>query len=188
MSSNKNTFALLGSTNHTDKDREKDDFYETPSQAIECLLKNEKFVGEIWDCACGKNAIINVAKEFGYETYSSDLIDRGVGADIFDFLESNINKDNIITNPPFKLALPFVKKALESTNGKIAMMLRVQFLEGKERYDFFKDNPPSKVYVFANRVNPIIDGKPYGSSAMCLCWFVWDKSYKGDTVIKWLKY
>jgi len=68
------------------------------------------------------------------------------------------------------------------------MLLRIQFLEGKERYEFFKENPPSKVYVFANRVNPVIDGKPYGSSAMCLCWFVWDKNYNGDTVVKWLKY
>ena len=59
------------------------------------------------------------------------------------------------------------------------MLLRVQFLEGKERYEFFKEFNPSKVYVFGNRV----DDKPY-NSAMCLCWFVWD----GDTIVKWLMY
>lgn len=186
---NSNVFSLLGATNHADKQREKNDFYETPKEAVEELLKYEKFDGEIWECACGKNAIVNVLKEKQYEEiYYSDIIDRGVGADIIDFLQSDRKTKNIITNPPFKLATKFLRKAIELTENKIVLLLRIQFLEGKERYEIFKQHPPSKVYVFVNRVNPLIDGKPYSQSAMCLAWFVWDKSYNGDTIIKWLKY
>ena len=182
----KNVFSTLGATAHTDKQREKDDFYETPAEAVVELLKHEQFTGEIWECACGKKAISKVLEPM-HNVYSSDLIDRGVGADILDFLQSDRKTNNIITNPPFKFALPFVKKALELADNKVAMLLRIQFLEGKERYEFFKQHNPSRVYVFGNRVNTIIDGKPY-NSAMCLCWFVWDKNYNGDTIIKWLSY
>ena len=185
--SNKKVFSTLGASAHTQKEREKDDFYETPIEAVQALLSVESFTGEIWECACGKNRISNVLKDNKHEVFSSDLIDRGVNANIMNFLESNRKTNNIITNPPFKYALQFVKKALELADGKVAMLLRIQFLEGKERYEFFKEFNPSKVYVFGNRVNTIIDDKPY-NSAMCLCWFVWDKSYKGDTIIKWLMY
>ena len=117
--------------------REKDDFYETPYQAVRCLLDNEKFEGEIWECACGKNAIVNeISKDYN-NIYYSDLVDRGVNANIEDFLTSNRKTNNIVTNPPFSLALPFVKKALELSDNKVAMLLRIQFLEGKERYNFF---------------------------------------------------
>jgi hypothetical protein len=77
---------------------------------------------------------------------------------------------------------------MELINKKMILLLRIQFLEGKARYEIFKKYPPARIYVFANRVNPIIDGKPYGSSAMCLCWFVWDKEHIGEPIIRWLKY
>ena len=98
-------------------------------EAVHALLS----VGEIWECACGKNRIANVLKDNNYKVFSSDLIDRGVNAHIMDFLQSDRKTNNIITNPPFKYALQFVKKALELADGKVAMLLRVQFLEGKER-------------------------------------------------------
>lgn len=178
-------FSTLGTGN---REREKDDFYETPHQAVRCLMEVEQFDGEIWECACGKNAIVNELKKDYNNIYFSDLIDRGVSADVIDFLKSDRKTNNIITNPPFKLALPFVKKALELVDNKVAMLLRIQFLEGKERCQFFKDNPPNKVYVFSNRVNNIVDGTPY-NSAMCLAWFIWDKKEVcRDTIVKWLKY
>ena len=51
---------------------------------------------------------------------------------------------DIITNPPYSVGLEFVQKALESVRpgGKVAMFLKVQFLEGQKRGAFFKDTPP----------------------------------------------
>jgi len=186
--SEKKVFSVIGATNHTNKERQKDDFYETPHQAVRELMNVEGFSGEIWECACGKNSIVNELKKDYDNVYYSDLIDRGVNANIENFLESNRKTNNIITNPPFNLALEFVNKALELADGKVCMLLRIQFLEGKTRYDFFKEHNPNRVYVFGNRVNTIIDGKPF-NSAMCLCWFVWDKNSENrDTIIKWLRY
>ena len=65
--------------------------------------------------------------------------------------------------------------------------MRIQFLEGKKRKLLFDKSPPSRVYVFSYRL-PYLRGdeEQPETSAMCLCWFVWDKSYKGDTIIKWI--
>ena len=48
-------------------DRQKDDFYPTPPDAIYPLLEREKFEGEIWECACGDGAISNILKEYNYK-------------------------------------------------------------------------------------------------------------------------
>ena len=72
------------------------------------------------------------------------------------------------------------------------MFLRLAFLEGQERYNFFKENPPKKIYVLSNRFacakNGIFykDGKLIGS-AISYAWFIWEKGFKGDPIIKWLK-
>jgi len=52
--------------------------------------------------------------EYGYQVKSTDLMDRGFcesGIDFLKLLEFQ-KYDCIFTNPPFKLALEFVKKAL----------------------------------------------------------------------------
>ena len=86
--SNKKVFSTLGATAHTQKEREKDDFYETPIEAVNALLSVESFTGEIWECPCGKNRIANVLKD-NYKVFSSDLVDRGVNAHIINFLQSD---------------------------------------------------------------------------------------------------
>lgn len=43
--SNKKVFSTLGASAHTQKEREKDDFYETPIEAVQALLSVESFMG-----------------------------------------------------------------------------------------------------------------------------------------------
>lgn len=94
---------------------------------------------------------------------------------------------DIITNPPYKYANEFIIKSLELTNRKVALFLRLQTLEGVKRYEqIFKNHPPKTIYVFIKRIccfKP--GGSPY-SSAVAYAWFVWDKNYKGETVVKWI--
>ena len=62
----------------------------------------------------GEKHLSNEFEKNGYNVRSSDLIDR-CGNEIYDFLSDN-NKEwhgDIITNPPFKYATEFVKKALD---------------------------------------------------------------------------
>ena len=79
------------------------DFYPTPRNAVEELLKVEKFDGDIWEPACGDGAISKVLEEYGHTVYSTDLIDRGYGhtGAEYDFLTYKHPSNNIITNPPF---------------------------------------------------------------------------------------
>ena len=119
-------------------------------------------------------------------------IDRGYGNGQVDFLGIENQKWNgdIITNPPFRYAQEFIEKALTiiDTGRKVAMFLRIQFLEGKERGRFFKKNPPKFIYVSSSRINCAKNGdfvKYPANSAICYCWFVWEKGYTGDTTTKW---
>lgn len=97
---------------------------------------------------------------------------------------------DIITNPPYKLGTQFVKKALDiSADGvKVAMFLKIQFLESQERWELFKEYPIKTVYVSTKRLNCAKDGDfdKFESSAVCYAWFVWKKGYKGDTIVKWI--
>lgn len=187
-------YSTLAASNHSQSDRENHDYYATPPKAVEELLSREQFSKYIWECASGGGHIAEVLKQKGYDVKCSDIIDRGYeDTEIADFLttERNVNDTarDIITNPPYKLSVEFVNHALEiSDNGtKVAMFLKIQFLETKKRYELFKKYPPKKIYVFVNRVNCGKNGV-FGkeSSAVCYCWFVWEKGYKGNPTVDWI--
>ena len=195
MSTN-NVYTLLGASNHSTEERQPVDYYATDPKALEIFLDKIKqdviiLPKEIYEPACGGGHLSEVLKKHGYTVYSSDLYNHGYGNTGIDFFKSDIKTECILTNPPYKQALPFVKKALESVidNGYVIMFLRIQFLEGKERYAFFKDNPPKYVYVNSSRqiCSKNAEFYKHNSSAVCFCWFVWQKGFKGETIIRWIK-
>ena len=169
-------------------DREPNDYYPTPAFVVEELLKRETFEGGIWECAAGEGAISDVLKQHGYEVYSSDLIDRGYG-ELLDFLESNYIVPNIVTNPPFKLALEFVEHAKNHATKKIALFLPLTFLESQRRYEMFQDTafPLKCIYQFSKRVSLYKGGiKLKNSGMVAFAWFVWDIDWEGEPIIKWI--
>ena len=169
--------------------REINDFYPTPGHVIEELLKREEFIGNIWECACGDGAISKVLKDRGYDVYSTDLIDRNYG-DTLDFLKSDYVSDNIVTNPPYKLALEFLLHAKKLSKNKIAMFLQTVWLESACRYEMFQDKefPLKTVYQFSKRVSLYKSGiKLKNSGTVAYAWYVWDKNYVGKPMIEWIK-
>jgi len=170
------------------ENREKDDFYPTPPHATQALLAVEKFEGGIWEPACGDGAISKVLEAAGYPVVSTDLVDRSYGFSRRDFLmEWKPEAPNIITNPPFKLGIQFVRKALELTTGKVAILARLAFLEGAERRELYDNSPIARVWVFSSRVTMFRSGQDTGGSSMiAFAWFVWDHSYAGKPTIGWL--
>lgn len=165
------------------------DFYRTPVEATKSLLSVETFPGIIWEPACGDGAISKVLLEEGYDVVSSDLFHYGYGVPGVDFLQSSETVTHIITNPPFKHAQDFVQMALNSTTGKVAMLLKLQFLEGKKRKTFFESSPLKTVYVFSNRLKLTRNGKDdeyKNGGMMAFAWFVWDHAYGGSPTIEWL--
>jgi hypothetical protein len=125
--------------------------------------------------------------------YASDLVDRGCeGAEIMNFLTAGCKwYGDILTNPPYKHAKEFVLEALDSIdNGhKVIFFLKCQFLEGQDRFkNIFKDYPPKYVYVHSARQNCAKNGAfdKYTSATLCYCWFVWQKGFKGETILRWI--
>jgi hypothetical protein len=182
-------YKTLGASNHTDKERQNEDYYATDPKAAELLLELETFSPNIWECACGEGDISEVFKNKGFEVISTDLINRGYGEQL-DFLQSDLVADNIVTNPPYKLALDFVLKAKKQSRKKIAMFLKTVWLESDSRYDMFQDTefPLKTVYQFSKRVTLYKGGvKMKNSGMISYAWYVWDKDYVGKPTIEWIR-
>lgn len=64
----------------------------------------------------------------------------------------------------------------------------ITILEGQARKKLFEKYPPKVVYVSSARLQCAKNGEfdKYGNNAQAYAWFVWEKGYKGDTIIKWL--
>lgn len=191
---NNSVYKIIGASNHSTDDREENDFYATAPLATKLLVQLEKFSPNIWEPACGLNHITNILRENGYHVRTSDLIDRLNDGTIeqIDFLASNeqFNGD-IVTNPPYKYAQDFVEKAMETvtTGHKVVMFLKLTFLETVKRRKLFDKYPPKVIYVSSSRLGCAKNGE-FGDndnigSAVCYCWYVWEKGYIGDTKIKW---
>ena len=191
-------YKTLGASNHTLKEREPNDYYATEPRALELLLERESFAPHVWECACGGGHLSEVLKSRGYRVKSSDIVDRGYeGTELLDFLrvrkEDVKDASDIITNPPYKYAKEFVEHALDivADGAKVAMFLKVQFLEGKARRELFEKYPPKVVYVASGRLlcakNAEFEQmRKGGGSAVAYAWFVWVKGFKGSPVIKWI--
>lgn len=184
------TFKTIGASNHCDKERQAEDYYATEPAATEWLCKLVQFANDIWEPACGEGHMSKVLKKHGYRVRSSDIVNRGYG-DIVDFLDmSNMEwNGDIVTNPPYKYAQEFVEKALSiiPEGHKVAMFLKLTFLEGKARKDLFKATPPHWVYVSSSRLKCAKNGDfdSMDGSATAYAWFIWEKGYNGETIIKW---
>ena len=83
-------YKALGASNHTEAEREDNDYYATDPIAIDKLLAAEKPYRIIWECACGQGHLSDRLKKNGFMVFSSDLIDRGYpGTQVKDFLTAN---------------------------------------------------------------------------------------------------
>lgn len=116
--------------------------------------------------------------EFFGTVWASDIVDYSAGFPICDYVESQeFAVDWTISNPPYKLAVQFIEKAILNSRVGVAMLLRGSFIEGQRRYiRLFRDNPPM-IYHFAERV-PMFRGRvdPEASSPAVYSWYVWDKT------------
>ena len=172
------------------KNRARDDFYPTPPEGTWALLSAIRFAGTIWEPACGDGSISRVLEAAGYKVTSTDLVDRGYGTSPVDFLlDYRTKADNIITNPPFKLAEEFARHALDRATDKVALLARLAWLEGYGRRKFFESSPLWRVYVFSRRLR-IQRGRAAVATDACgmvaFAWFVWKHGYHGIPKVGWL--
>lgn len=186
-------YSTLGASNHSTTERDLFDYYATPPEAVEELLKRETFSPRIIEPSCGELNISKVLKAHGHQVKNFDIIDRLKDGSIIeqDFLavEPYYPKSDIITNPPYDKATEFVYQSLKAIDEgqKVAMLLKLTFLETKKRKELFTKYPAKKIYVFSYRIdcpkNNLPQKKPT-SSAVCYAWYVWEKGYQGPMTVE----
>ena len=170
------------------------DYFPTPKWCVHALMQLETFVGQIWEPACGDGKMTEVLRKYtNVPIVASDLYDRGYGAE-HNFLHTanDYHVDNIITNPPFAIAEQFTRQALHTAQHKVALLLRLAFLESITRYNLFTDpaTRPTTVCVFSERPTfyPVGDYRETGGTT-AYAWFVWNKqpsALTSSTELKWI--
>ena len=164
------------------------DWYVEPSWCTDLLLDHVDFSGTITDPACGAGTIPKALSSRGFTTRSADIVDRGLGSIRINFLADFSCPDNIVTNPPYRLAEAFVRHALEVCAKKTAVLVRLDFLASQRRYRLFADHPPALLLVLSRRPSmppgwiPDVEAK---GGMHDYCWLVWDKRAAGPTLTKW---
>lgn len=172
----------------------KDDLYESPPEAVHALLRVEQFEGRIWEPACGPGAIVRVLRKHGHDVLATDLVDYASPDQDehgLDFLfPTELRADAIVTNPPFKLAAEFAALAINRAP-KVAMLLRLAFLESDRRTEILERAGLARVHVFRKRL-PMMhragwEGRT-ANSGMAFAWFVWERGYDGPTELRRLSW
>lgn len=118
----------------------------TPFYAVEPLLKYLPKDKIIW---CGMDeewsAFYQLLKEKGYKVVRSSLKE---GQDFFDYQPEEW--DIFISNPPFSLKDKVIQRLYE-LNKPFAILLPMNSLQGKKRYEFFKNG--IQLLAFDSRVD-----------------------------------
>jgi len=174
--------------------REEQDFYATPAWCTEDLLKNfdiTQFRYILEPCS-GSNAITDVIINYAnsnnlsnIEVITNDIRSETPAQYHYDFLtgweffcESH-KIDAVITNPPYTHAMQFIEKGL-SICDTVVMLLRLNFLGSRRRFEFFKAERLEHIYVLHKRPS-FVKG---GTDATEYAWFVFKNERKGDAKLR----
>ena len=155
------------------------DFVQTPKEITEALLRYEKFDGDILEPCAGKGAISEVLKKTN-KVIAKDKIDYGY-CEVKDLFSEVDSYDNIITNPPFTQQQLVKKHLLQRTNKKLALLWYVKNL-GNEIETKTSKNLKA-VYVFNRKINWVET-----KLGWLFAWYVWEKGYEGDVIVKRIDY
>lgn len=185
-------------------DRDPLDWYVEPPSATRALLTVEKFVGGVWDPACGQGNIVEMMLSTGFHAVGTD-IKRRAAIGLWwlgerDFLKPQpmpVGFANIVTNPPFfraKGAEAFIRQALALARGKVAVFTDIRFIAGADRAEgLFAEHPPARIWIVTPRVSCppgayLAAGNKAGNGSSDWCWLVWDLTApKTATSLGWLR-
>lgn len=208
-----NTQGLLNGYKKNNKEREELDYYATPSQEVTNILDilslNLDCQTVLEPCAGGGHMVQGILEYTNKNNQhpiliATDVKDRNGGFDKvgteFDFLSDSYfcgsdDVNYIIMNPPYSTIEPFVIRGLEIAQNGLLVLGRLQFLEGKSRYEnLLKNNPPTDVYVYVDRIKCFKNGDftQTEASAQAYAWFYWDKGKLHDnnnviTNLHWIR-
>lgn len=145
--------------------RHSQDKYMTPVWCVHELLRGlNRPVKSFLEPCRGTGNIYN---HVGADRKFSCEIDEGVNY----FNTPCPQVELIITNPPFRFALPFLKKSLTEAD-TVCYLLRLNFLGSQKRKPFWQANPPTNLVVLSRRPSFTFGG----TDATEYAWFIWDRA------------
>jgi hypothetical protein len=173
--------------------RHANDFYIEPAWTDRRLFEVE-FWGHsnesVHDPACGIGTVVHAAREQGLKASGADIVDRGAGFPVRDFLASSIElHDNIVTNPPYGLFREFTEAALRRVRYTVCLLVPVARLNAARwlaDIDCLRciwlltprpSMPPGEVVQSGGKV---------GGGKADYCWLVFDKGYRGEPFLQWM--
>lgn len=171
--------------------RQRHDYYATHPSVVRDLLEVETFEHCILEPCCGGGIMAEEIKNEGYDVEAYDIVCRGYGRQA-DFLTYKFKKGerDIITNIPYFDVVPFLRRAIELCKQKAAILMPLRYLSSQERFNFYQHYPPSRVYIYTNRIciakNGHFEQYNKGQNLEIYAWYIWDKSYHGAPIIKWI--
>ena len=140
----------------------------------------ERLPRSIADPCVGTGAILDVLKEAGHIVHGADVMDYGWPWTVIrDYLAEPVlmNGVAIVTNPPFRLAEKFIRKAITDKCHFHAWLLRTNFLESVSRLALWREHPPSRIWISSRRL-PMMHrhqwNGPEASSNISYMWLVFD--------------
>lgn len=172
--------------------RDPHDWYCEDAEPVESLFDHWKFKGLIYDPACGRGNIPDIARRRGFPTIATDLIDRGYDRlnCTFDFVGEDFRKDcgseNIVTNPPYGyrkgICEAFIRRALLRATRTVAVLVPTGFLHSLTRNTFFRvKHPPTQICFLSKRPSmpPGVKIAELGKQAFKggktnFVWIIWD--------------
>ena len=180
--------------------REKNDFYATPPEAVEALLRAVPDLAPgstIWEPACGDGAIAEVLNIYGHNVHCTDLVrrmDNMVEQDFFTFDSSPLpNCDTIITNPPYQMVVDGKLRRVEYFINHCAnifgikrffLLLKTTAIAGQARTPILEASGLKTLYQFRHRISFIDKTK----NMIDFAWFEFEVGYTKPPQIKWISY
>lgn len=177
------------------------DDYNTPLSMVRQFLEVEMFdsAGSFLEPASGGGAIVRVLQERGYKNvtaYDIKMTPSNVSFvdSQYNFFNESRKFDYVITNPPYRRATNFIRKAATVCLEKFALLMPLLYLHGVERYAVIYKNDVfpfglKQLWVFTRM--PMLtaelreDGM-YNTGMQAYAWYLFAKGYAKKPTIDWI--
>jgi hypothetical protein len=166
--------------------RDATDFYETPRSFTKALLDRIQFHSSVWEPGAGAGAIGDVLSSEGYNVVETDIVPRNERVLEEDFLTSERTGMDIITNPPFKLMIPFAEQAWKLCHRKFAFVMPISGLNSSSRYQAIWSKMKVSNIILSGRYQHVMSARGEIPSQFTHIWAVFDKEHTGPTQFEWL--
>jgi hypothetical protein len=172
------------SQRHSGWKRESLDRYETPSWVTNALIPHLPKRSHLWEPAAGGDKMVHVLAAAGYIVNRSDI---ATGTDFLQVKTAPHGVLGIVTNPPFDQAQAFIEHAIglmESVDGFVAMLLRIDFDSASTRQHLFGNCPIfSRKIILTKRIVWFEGTK--GHPSFNHCWCIWDHRHRGPPELRY---